>query len=234
MLPYRMSSKIRQTIKRADDGQMTEDDVLVVFGHFDVKGAPLRPGVPDKGGVEMREDLTAFIGHYHHPAILGETTFVGAPFHRNWADVRTDVPRGAMVVEFENGEVLASWRVENPHTPFFEVVDLVMQKREVSPTEAMTMFASNYQDPERAFLRVLCAAGDESMVKSLTHDFRNVRIVPVKPGMTISGAQRSLSALELKPDKILTQQVLRDETTSLKKKKLLRIGRDILGAVDEG
>jgi len=204
----------------------------LLFGHFDVREAPLRPGFPDKRGVDLSSaSTTAFIGHYHHPDVQvgqrGVRVFVGAPFHRNWSDVPTPIPRGATILNFEDGELDDFVHIENPHTPLFEVLDVTKEKR-ITATESIETFVRNHVAPERCFLRVYVTQGDEEMARSLTQNFRSAKIIPSRHGAVSGVARHSIPVVELTPEKILAQQVLGDKTTKLAKKKLIGTGKRIL------
>ena len=214
----------------------------LLFGHFDVKGAPLRPGFREKDGADL-SDLSSFIGHYHHPDVMPTSrdmkhwaVFVGAPFHRNWSDVRTENPRGAVILESgraRDGDPQIQWKwVENPHSPFFETVDVTGEER-ISVAEALETFAQSYDAPERTHLRVFVRQGDEEIARMATKSFKSVRIIPSRHGAVSTSARHLLPAVELAPEKILTDAVLRDKVTKLEKKKLLEVGSGLLSVAKE-
>jgi len=209
----------------------------LLFGHFDVKGGPLRPGFREKNGADV-EGINSFIGHYHHPdlqtsnGLKNWTVFVGAPFHRNWSDVRTQEPRGAVILECGDQSVMRFDRIENPHSPFFETLDVTGEER-ISVAEALETFAQSHDAPERTHLRIFVRQGDEEMARAIAKKFKSIRIIPSRHGTVSTSARHILPAVELAPEKILTDAVLRDKVTKLEKKRLLRTGTSLLSAARE-
>jgi len=204
----------------------------LLFGHFDVRGAPLRPGFREKNGADV-DGVNSFIGHYHHPdlqtsnGVKNWTVFVGAPFHRNWSDIRTQEPRGAVILECGGDGARKFERVENPHSPFFETVDVTRETR-ISSTEALKTFVDNYDEPGRTHLRMFVHQGDEELAHTLAKDFRSVKVIPSRHRATETAARHSMPAMELSPEKILTDTVMRDKVTKLDKKTLLKMGSSLL------
>lgn len=209
----------------------------LLFGHFDVKGGPLRPGFREKNGADA-SGIDSFIGHYHHPdlqtsnGLKNWTLFVGAPFHRNWSDVRTQEPRGAIILEYDEDGSRRFDRIENPHSPFFETLDLTREER-ITSIEALRTFAESYDEPDRAHLRIYVHQGDEEMARTLTKKFQSVRVIPSRTGTAPIAARHLIPSVELEPVKVLTDAVLRDKGTKLDKKKLLKFGTSLLSVAKE-
>lgn len=201
---------------------------VVVFGHYDVQGARLSATHVSDRGPTLRDGMGAVVGHHHHPEIVGRTTLVGAPFHRNWTDTRSETPRGAAVLEVVQGRIQSFRRLENPHTPFFETVrapDLPGLK------EALRGLA----DRERTHLRVVVppSVAEDARTLAGTMGFRSVRVAVLRSrqDLAVPEERRGLGVLDLQPRKLVASHVLRTDT-SLDRKTLIREGETLVDSAE--
>lgn len=101
----------------------------IVFSHWDILGAPYRPGgIKTKHGVGVQGmNCSAVVnGHYHHPGVNDTVPCVittGSPAYYGFSDCLTDVPRGVLTLDLDSGEVPEPTWFRNPHTVVYHTVE---------------------------------------------------------------------------------------------------------------
>lgn len=117
--------------------ELAEIKAEYVFGHFELVGMPMIPGVLCEHGTdpkELKNFKRVISGHFHTISQHTNCTMVGTPYHLTWGDVQDGNNRGFWTLDFDND-------------------DLVLHKNE----DFMTLFSVIEYDPtekydEKSFL----------------------------------------------------------------------------------
>ncbi len=166
-----------------------------LFLHTDIKGARLRGSTLARDGMDADfvEAKAIFVGHHHHPQIIGTRTHcIGSCMYHDYRDSVVDAPRGVVIFDTETGE---HERVANPYTSVFWNVDV--------KTEADLALIP--QRPEgfqgRLNLRLRTATELLEQVKGVASQWPGVQIVPIShdsivPRVQIDPKDSPLEVLE--------------------------------------
>lgn len=110
----RLMSGIRNPIDPAD----------YVFGHFEMVGMPMIPGVICEHGVDPKEFKKykhVISGHFHTISQHTNCTMVGTPYHITWGDVQDGNNRGFWILDTETDELTLTKNED--HMTLFAVIE---------------------------------------------------------------------------------------------------------------
>jgi DNA repair exonuclease SbcCD nuclease subunit len=85
-----------------------EKNVEYVFGHFELIGMPMIPGVLCENGIDplsFKSFRRVISGHFHTVSTFLNCTMVGTPFHLTWGDVQDGTNRGFWTLDTETDEL---------------------------------------------------------------------------------------------------------------------------------
>jgi hypothetical protein len=83
-------------------------DADYVFGHFEMMGMPMIPGVACEHGLDpqnFRKFKRVISGHFHTVSQSLNVTMVGTPYHITWGDVQDGTNRGFWTLDTETDEL---------------------------------------------------------------------------------------------------------------------------------
>lgn len=87
--------------------EVSENKADYVFGHFEMVGMPMIPGVLCEHGVEVdqfKAHKRVISGHFHTVSENKNCTMVGTPYHITWNDVQDGTNRGFWVLDVDTDE----------------------------------------------------------------------------------------------------------------------------------
>ena len=114
MLPWICDDNYKETCAAID-----ESDAKIAFGHLELTGFELYPGMVQQGGIDkgiIEKFDTVFSGHYHTRSNDGHTFYLGNPYEMYWNDCGDK--RGFNIFDTETGEMEF---VQNPYTMFKKI-----------------------------------------------------------------------------------------------------------------
>lgn len=95
-----------------------------VFGHFEMVGMPMIPGVLCEHGVKpdyFKDYKKVISGHFHTISQHTNVTMVGTPYHLTWGDVQDGNNRGFWVLDTETDEL--TLHQNEDHMTLFSVIE---------------------------------------------------------------------------------------------------------------
>lgn len=90
-------------------GQLGKTKADYVFGHFELIGMPMIPGVLCEHGIdpkEFKKFKRVISGHFHTVSEHLNCTMVGTPYHLTWGDVQDGNNRGFWVLDLDTDELV--------------------------------------------------------------------------------------------------------------------------------
>lgn len=103
--------------------ELSECKADYVFGHFELVGMPMIPGVLCEHGIdpkELKNFKRVISGHFHTVSTHTNCTMVGTPYHLTWGDVQDGNNRGFWTLDLDTDE-LEIHRNED-HMTLFSVI----------------------------------------------------------------------------------------------------------------
>lgn len=91
-------------------GQLSKPEYVdYVFGHFELVGMPMIPGVLCEHGIDPKElkgYKRVISGHFHTVSEYLNCTMVGTPYHLTWGDVQDGNNRGFWTLDVDTDEFI--------------------------------------------------------------------------------------------------------------------------------
>lgn len=103
---------------------LRQSDADYVFGHFEIVGMPMIPGVLCEHGVEpkyFKKYKRVISGHFHTVSQSLNVTMVGTPYHLTWGDVQDGDNRGFWILDTETDKLTLHKNEE--HMTLFSVIE---------------------------------------------------------------------------------------------------------------
>lgn len=88
--------------------ELSEVKADYVFGHFELVGMPMIPGVLCEHGIdpkELKNFKRVISGHFHTVSTHTNCTMVGTPYHLTWGDVQDGNNRGFWTLDLDTDEL---------------------------------------------------------------------------------------------------------------------------------
>lgn len=95
-----------------------------LFGHFEMVGMPMIPGVLCEHGVEVdqfKDHKRVISGHFHTVSESKNVTMVGTPYHITWGDVQDGDNRGFWILDVDADTLVLHKNDE--HMTLFSVIE---------------------------------------------------------------------------------------------------------------
>ena len=95
-----------------------------VFGHFEMMGMPMIPGVVCENGTDpalFKKFKRVISGHFHTVSQSLNVTMVGTPYHITWGDVQDGNNRGFWTLDTETDELVL--HKNDDHETLFSVIE---------------------------------------------------------------------------------------------------------------
>jgi DNA repair exonuclease SbcCD nuclease subunit len=95
-----------------------------VFGHFEMAGMPMIPGVLCEHGIdpkEFKKFKRVISGHFHTVSQHTNVTMVGTPYHITWGDVQDGNNRGFWTLDLDTDEL--ELHKNEDHMTLFSVIE---------------------------------------------------------------------------------------------------------------
>lgn len=95
-----------------------------VFGHFELVGMPMIPGVLCEHGIdpkEFKKFKRVISGHFHTVSEHLNCTMVGTPYHLTWGDVQDGNNRGFWTLDIDTDEL--TLHKNEDHMTMFSVIE---------------------------------------------------------------------------------------------------------------
>ena len=131
MLPWICEDNYKETCTKID-----ESDAKIAFGHLELHGFELYPGMTQQGGIDkgiIEKFDTVFSGHYHTRSNDGQVFYLGNPYEMYWNDCGDK--RGFNILDTETMEI-----------EFVENTNTIFEKIYFDSTPAATFKAHLYKD----------------------------------------------------------------------------------------
>lgn len=217
--PYLPVEKIKEAISEAPKG-------AYAVAHWGVRGAMRNAGNVDTDGVPV-EWLTkfrrVFCGHYHYRNSFANVQYIGSPMQQNFGEMGQE--KGILLFDYEDGlEKLSFVELKDPPRHYEAQIHWVDGKEE---------FKKPSDIRPKDFVRVR-VYGDSELCSSIDQSYvaRKIKCNNVKLEREIT--DKSYSRMDIKRADIVSPTALAEKyvdfvTTELDKKRLLAVGKEIMG-----
>lgn len=103
--------------------EVSQNKADYLFGHFEMVGMPMIPGVLCEHGVEVdqfKDHKRVISGHFHTVSESKNCTMVGTPYHITWNDVQDGNNRGFWILDVDTNEL--TLHKNEDHMTLFSVI----------------------------------------------------------------------------------------------------------------
>lgn len=114
MVPWINDANSKESHKFIEDST-----VKYLFGHFEIKGCELSPGIKQHDGLNMKifkKFNKVISGHFHHRSLYGNIQYVGAPYQITYTDLKDG--KGFCTFDTDNGNLKF---YKNPYEMFYSL-----------------------------------------------------------------------------------------------------------------
>lgn len=212
--PYMSKDKIEDAIKDAPKGSYA-------VAHWGIKGAMRNGGNMDEDGVPaewLKKFKKVFCGHYHYRSSFANVQYIGSPMQQNFGEMGQD--KGVLVFDGDIDFI----ELKSPPKHYEAQIHWDGKKEQFLKPDGVR---------DKDFLRVK-VFGDAERCSSVDQDYIRKRIKCDNVKIEREVSEKAYTRMEIKDHEVLSPVSLMEKyvdfiSTDLDKKRLLGLGREILG-----
>lgn len=126
---------VEQSQTHINFNDICSDDIKydVCFGHFEINGFEVVPGINHEGGVDsgkFKNFKRVFSGHFHLRRSNGHISYLGCPYQLTWADYGDE--KGITIYDLDENNVIFEKNVDSPEHIYIKFDDLINKSDKLS------------------------------------------------------------------------------------------------------